>query len=234
MNTKIIAFDADDTLWHNEINYRNAEREFAKAMLPFCNYSEQQIIDYLMEVEGRNIPMLGYGSKTFIIDLAEAAMELCHNNAPNELIRHVMEIGKKTITPKIELFPHVIEVLETLSHKYKLVLATKGDLKDQKYKINNSNLAHFFSHIEIMPEKDSTHYKELLYKCNVTPQEFIMIGNSFKSDIKPVIEIGASAIYIPSKIIWAHEVTEEFEHPRLKKLDSIAQVPEILSSWVNA
>lgn len=226
---RIIAFDADDTLWHNEINYRNAEREFAKAMLPFCSCSEQQITDCLMEVEGRNIPTLGYGSKTFIIALAETAMELCNNNAPNTLIRTVMEIGKKTVAPKMELYPHVTETLEALSSKYRLVLATKGDLKDQKYKIDNSNLAHLFSHIEIMPEKDSTHYMELLAKCNTAPTEFVMIGNSFKSDIKPVLEIGASAIYIPSKIIWAHEVTEEFEHPRLTRTDSIDKIPEIIT-----
>lgn len=101
---KIIAFDADDTLWHNEINFRNAEREFAQAMLPFCN--PEEAVAHLMAVEGRNIPTLGYGTKTFIIALAEAAMELGGENMPNSKIREVMEIGKKTVCPQVELYPY--------------------------------------------------------------------------------------------------------------------------------
>lgn len=227
---KIIAFDADDTLWHNEINFRNAEREFAQAMLPFCR--PEEAIACLMEVEGRNIPTLGYGTKTFIIALAEAAMELGGDAIPNSKIREVMEIGKRTVCPKVELYPHVREVLEMLHNEeqrvgFRMVLATKGDLKDQQYKIGKSGLQDYFSHIEIMSEKDVAGYLALMQKCGVAPQEFIMVGNSFKSDIKPVLELGGSALYIPSEIIWVHEVVEEFAHPNLVRLDSIKELPQI-------
>lgn len=224
-NKGVIAFDADDTLWHNEINFRNAEREFAQAMLPFCD--EKRAIDHLMAVEGRNIPLLGYGTKTFIIALVEAAIELCNNNAPNELIRQVMEIGKKTVTPKMELYPHARETVVRFSKTHRLILATKGDLKDQQYKIGKSGLAKYFSHIEIMSEKDCSSYSALLEKCDVAPEDFVMVGNSFKSDIKPVLEIGASAVYIPSEIIWTHEVVEEFDHHNLIKLNSIRELSEL-------
>ena len=226
-NIKVIAFDADDTLWHNEINFRNAEREFAQAMLPFC--SEERAVAHLMEVEGRNIPLLGYGTKTFIIALVEAAIELCGGKAPNELIIKVMEIGKKTVQPQMKLYEHAEQTLAYFYKTHKLVLATKGDLKDQQYKIERSGLAGYFSHIEIMSEKDVPAYRTLLSKCNVAPEEFIMVGNSFKSDIKPVLEIGASAVYIPSEIIWTHEVVEEFDHPNLVKLDSINQLTELFN-----
>lgn len=221
----VIAFDADDTLWHNEINFRNAEREFAQAMLPFC--TKERAIAHLMEVEGRNIPLLGYGTKTFIIALVETAIELCGGNAPNDLILKVMDIGKKTVTPQMKLYDHAEQTLAHFSKSHKLILATKGDLKDQQYKIEKSGLAGYFSHIEIMSEKDCPNYLALMKKCNIVPENFLMVGNSFKSDIKPVIELGAKAVYIPSEIIWTHEVVEEFDHPNLIRLKNLDQLKEI-------
>lgn len=236
---KIVAFDADDTLWHNEINFRNAEREFAEAMLPFSD--EERAIEHLMRVEGRNIPVLGYGTKTFIIALVEAAIELGGEEIPNETLLRVMEIGKKCVRPNVELYPNAREVIVGLSKLqselgFKLVLATKGDLKDQQYKIEKSGLGSYFSHIEIMSEKDREGYQALVNRCKllfggeseITAKDLIMVGNSFKSDIKPVVELGGKAFYIPSKIIWVHEVIEEFDHPSLVRLDSIAQMPQEL------
>lgn len=220
---KVIAFDADDTLWQNEINYRKAEREFARAMLPFCK-NEEDAVAYLMKVEGRNIPLLGYGSKTFIIALAESAMELSDYKADCHLIKKVMDIGKKTVSPEMELYPHVEQVLQHLGRDHALVLATKGDLRDQQTKIEKSNLARYFSHIEIMSEKHEENYRELLRKLGIAPSQFVMVGNSFKSDIIPVLNIGASAVYIPSEIIWEHEKTEEFEAPNLIRLKSIKEL----------
>lgn len=220
---KVIAFDADDTLWQNEINYRKAEREFARAMLPFCK-NEEDAVAYLMKVEGRNIPLLGYGSKTFMIALAESAMELSDYKADCHLIKKVMDIGKKTVSPEMELYPHVEQVLQHLGRDHALVLATKGDLRDQQTKIEKSNLARYFSHIEIMSEKHEENYRELLCKLGIAPSQFVMVGNSFKSDIIPVLNIGASAVYIPSEIIWEHEKTEEFEAPNLIRLKSIKEL----------
>lgn len=220
---KVIAFDADDTLWQNEINYRKAEREFARVMLPFCK-NEEDAVAYLMKVEGRNIPLLGYGSKTFIIALAESAMELSDYKADCHLIKKVMDIGKRTVSPEMELYPHVEQVLQHLGRDHALVLATKGDLRDQQTKIEKSNLARYFSHIEIMSEKHEENYRELLRKLGIAPSQFVMVGNSFKSDIIPVLNIGASAVYIPSEIIWEHEKTEEFEAPNIIRLKSIKEL----------
>ena len=177
-----------------------------------------------MKVEGRNIPLLGYGSKTFIIALAESAMELSDYKADCHLIKKVMDIGKKTVSPEMELYPHVEQVLQHLGRDHALVLATKGDLRDQQTKIEKSNLARYFSHIEIMSEKHEENYRELLRKLGIAPSQFVMVGNSFKSDIIPVLNIGASAVYIPSEIIWEHEKTEEFEAPNLIRLKSIKEL----------
>lgn len=222
---KVIAFDADDTLWQNEINYRRAEGEFAKIMLPFC--TSEQAIAHLMKVEGRNIPQLGYGSKTFIIALIESAIELSGHKVDNKIIEQVIAIGKTTVSPRMELYPYVEEVLQRLGKSNKLVLATKGDLKDQQEKIRKSGLSQYFCHIEIMSEKQEENYRELLGKLGIAPQEFVMVGNSFKSDIIPVLNIGASAIYIPSELIWEHEKEEEFEDKNLVKLSSIKELTQL-------
>lgn len=212
---KLIAFDADDTLWMNEYHYRNAEIRFCEMMNRFTD--EERANSLLLKREKMNLPLLGYGSKPFIISLIETGIEISNGTISNKEILELIEIGKETIGKPIELLPEVEEVLSQLSHKYPLILATKGDLKEQESKIERSGIDKYFSSIEIMSEKNRESYIKIVKKHSVQPENFLMVGNSFKSDILPVLEIGGSAIYIPSDIIWAHEVTEEIEHPRLKK-----------------
>ena len=223
---KIIAFDADDTLWHNEINYRNAEKEFARTMLPFCE--QQRAIDYLMEVEGRNMELLGYGSKTFIIDMVEAALELSEGRATCEQIREIIGIGKRVVSPPMRVFPDVERTLQRFYPVCPLVLATKGDLKDQRNKIEKSGLGKYFFHIEIMLEKNEAEYGKLLKKLDIPPERCGMVGNSFKSDIRPVIALGASAVYIPREIAWVHDQTQEFEHPAILRLNHLRELEKFL------
>ena len=220
---KLIAFDADDTLWVNEYHYRKAEERYTELMSLWCD--KKTAIDVLLRREKENLPLLGYGSKPFIISLIESGIEISQGNLLNEEITELIEIGKDTIGQEIELLPNVTNVLETLHSKYPLLLATKGDLKEQESKVERSGLKKYFSHIEILSEKNSDTYLNIISKLGIKPENFLMIGNSFKSDILPVLEIGGNAIYIPASITWAHEVVEEQEHPNLIKTDSLNNIP---------
>lgn len=212
---KLIAFDADDTLWINEYHYRNAEIRFCEMMKRYAD--EETANSMLLQREKMNLPLLGYGSKPFIISLIETGIELSRGNISNDEILRLIEIGKETIGRPIELLPEVEDVLSHLSTKYPLILATKGDLKEQESKIERSGLERYFSDVEILSEKNRESYNRIINKHSIEPENFLMVGNSFKSDILPVLEIGGNAIYIPSEIIWAHEVVEEIDHPRLKR-----------------
>lgn len=227
-NIKLIAFDADDTLWVNEYHYRNAEQRFAEVMAPWCDYETANRV--LLRVEKDNLPLLGYGSKAFIISLIECGVELSKGALTNEEILKLINIGKDTIGREIELYPNVEDVLKRLKSHYPLLLATKGDLKEQESKIERSGLKDYFSHIEILSEKNRESYLTIIKRHGIEPHNFLMVGNSFKSDILPVLEIGANAIYIPSEIIWAHEVVEEREHPNLIRADSLDMVTSFLVS----
>jgi putative hydrolase of the HAD superfamily len=216
---KLIAFDADDTLWANEQNYRKAEISFGKMMEKYCSPKEAN--EQLLKVEKRNLPLLGYGSKPFIISLVECGIEISKGALTNDDILELISIGKRTIGQQLEIYPHAENVLKSLSEKYPLSLFTKGDLLEQESKIARSGLSGYFSSVEIMSEKNKLKYSEIIKEHEVKPEEMVMVGNSFKSDILPILEIGGWAVYIPSEIIWAHEVVEEKEHPRLIKADSL-------------
>lgn len=219
---KLIAFDADDTLWVNEYHYRKAEERYAQLMSLWCD--KKTAIDVLLRIEKDNLPLLGYGSKAFIISLVESGIEISQGNLLNEEIEALIQIGKETIGQEIELLPNVNCVLETLHGKYPLLLATKGDLKEQESKVERSGLKKYFNHIEIMSEKNNDNYLNIISKLGIKPENFLMIGNSFKSDILPVLEIGGNAIYIPAAITWAHEIVEEKEHPNLIKTDGLNNI----------
>ncbi len=222
---KLIAFDADDTLWVNEYHYRKAEERFSEVMSPWCDGKRAN--DTLLRVEKENLPLLGYGSKPFIISMIECGIELSGGSVTNDDILKIISIGKDTIGQKIELYPKVKEVLTGLAANYPLLLATKGDLKEQESKIERSGLKKYFTHIEIMSEKNCDSYLSIIRRYGIDPENFLMVGNSFKSDILPVLEIGGNAVYVPSDIIWAHEVVEEVEHPYLVKIDSIEKIIQL-------
>lgn len=225
---KLIAFDADDTLWINEFYYRRAENNFAKMLSGYC--SHEVAIEALLRKEKENLSLLGYGSKAFTLSLIECAIELSQGAITAHQIQELIEIGKATIARKIELMPNSKQTLSTLHLEYPLVLATKGDLKEQEAKVEKSGLGSYFSSIEIMSEKNPESYLKILKQNQIEPQNFLMVGNSFKSDILPVLEIGGNAIYIPAEITWAHELVEEFEHPNLIKTDDIINVPKLFAT----
>jgi putative hydrolase of the HAD superfamily len=205
---KVIAFDADDTLWVNETYFREAEHEFAKLLSKY--ETENKIDQELFKTEIKNLTYYGYGIKGFVLSMVECALELSNYQLNPKIIERILNIGKEMLEKPIELLPDIKVVLKQLRSKYKLIVATKGDLLDQERKLEKSNLLQYFHHIEVMSDKKEKDYKKLLQHLDIHPSEFLMIGNSLKSDVLPLINIGAIAIHVPFHTTWIHEeVTEE-------------------------
>ncbi len=202
-NIKVIGFDADDTLWVNETYFRAAEEEAGKLL---SRYETPNKIDQeLFKMEIKNLPTYGYGVKGFVLSMVELAIELSNGRVSNEVISKMLTIGKDMIHKPIELLDGVEEVLKTLSKDYRLIVATKGDLLDQQRKLEKSGLIDYFHHIEVLSEKHEEDYTKLLKHLDIKPSEFLMVGNSLKSDILPLVNIGAEAIHVPFHTTWQHE-----------------------------
>jgi len=208
-NIKVIGFDADDTLWVNETYYREAELEFAKIMAAYetANKVDQELFKKEME----NLEMYGYGIKSFILSMVESALEMSNNSISNKAIQDILNIGKSMINKPVELLDGVEEVLKALSSKYRLIMATKGDLLDQERKLKNSGLNKYFHHIEVLSDKKEANYSQLLNHLDINPSEFLMVGNSLKSDVLPLVNIKANAIHVPYHTTWIHEQVNEKE-----------------------
>ena len=224
---KTIAFDADDTLWVNETFFRDAEDQFCALFKTYLPYEECQ--KRLFEMEMRNLPMYGYGIKPFTLSLIEAAIEITDNNVSIHQISELIKLGKTMLEAPVVLIDGIEEVLDTLSRKHKLVVATKGDLLDQERKLERSGLSKYFHHIEVMSDKKPKHYLKLVNHLDIQPDEFLMIGNSLKSDILPVLDIGAHAYHIPFHTTWIHEQVEEtIEHANFKELSNASEIFKFL------
>ena len=208
-NIKVIGFDADDTLWVNETYYREAELEFAKLLGAYetANKIDQELFKKEME----NLSMYGYGIKSFILSMVESALEISNKSISNKAIQDILNIGKNMINKPVELLDGVEEVLKALFPKYRIILATKGDLLDQERKLENSGLTKYFHHIEVLSDKKEANYSQLLNHLDINPSEFLMIGNSLKSDVLPLVNIKANAIHVPYHTTWVHEQVKEEE-----------------------
>lgn len=208
-NIKVIAFDADDTLWVNETYFREAEKEFARLL---SKYETKNKIDQeLFKMEIKNLSLYGYGVKGFMLSMIESALELSNYTLPQKTIEEILNIGKDMLQKPIELLDGVETVLQQLQGKYKLIVATKGDLLDQERKLEKSGLLQYFHHIEVMSEKKEADYRKLLGHLDIQAADFLMIGNSLKSDVLPLVNIGASAIHVPFHTTWAHEEVSQSE-----------------------
>jgi putative hydrolase of the HAD superfamily len=206
---KVIGFDADDTLWVNETYFRDAELDFARLM---SGYETANKVDQeLFKMEMKNLPLYGYGVKGFVLSMVEMALELSNHTVSSRTIDQIINIGKEMLNKPVELLEGVDETLAELSKKYRLILATKGDLLDQERKLEKSGLLDYFHHIEVLSDKKEENYSKLLNHLDIKPSEFLMIGNSLKSDILPLVNIKAKAIHIPFHTTWAHEEVSENE-----------------------
>jgi putative hydrolase of the HAD superfamily len=227
MNPKIIAFDADDTLFVNEPYFQEVEQEFCALMSDYL--SSQGLSQELFKIEIANLDLYGYGIKGYILSMIEAAMTISNNTISIEIIEKIIQLGKELLQKPIELLDGVEDTLNALHGKYKLIVATKGDLKDQQSKLHRSGLGHYFHHIEVMADKQELNYTKLLNRLEIQPNEFFMIGNSLKSDVLPVLAIGGFAVHIPFHTTWEHEkIAHKVEHPNFKTLEHITDVLGLL------
>ena len=226
MNNKIIAFDADDTLWHNEPYFDEAQERFAQLFQDYT--SKQEILQLILNHQVKNLPLYGFGIKAFTLSMIDSALELTNNKISGDGIQKIITIGRDLLQKPVELLPNVENVLTQLNGKYKLVVATKGDLKDQHRKLHDSGIGHFFHHIEVLSDKTELDYEKMLGRLEVAAADFIMIGNSLKSDVLPILNIGGHAIHIPYRTTWEYEKIDfEIEHENFKALENIKQVVDL-------
>ncbi|MEP7231726.1 MAG: HAD family hydrolase [Ginsengibacter sp.] len=229
MNIKVIAFDADDTLWVNEPYFQETEKKFCNLLedyLPHHTISQE-----LFKTEMNNLALYGYGVKGFMLSMVETALKVSDKTLNLAIIEKAIQYGKDLLDKPIEMLEGVEDVLKALSGKYKLVVATKGDLLDQERKLKKSGIEHYFHHTEIMSDKKQSDYQKLIKHLDILPKEFMMIGNSIKSDVLPVLEIGGHAVHVPYHTTWAHEHAEaNVDHANFKQVYHINDILPFLLS----
>ena len=227
MNPKIIAFDADDTLWHNEPYFDEAQERFCVLFQDYA--SSQEILGLILNHQVKNLPLYGFGIKAFTLSMIESALELTNHKISGQNIQKVIQIGKDLLQKPVELLPNVTEVLEQLKGSHKLIVATKGDLKDQHRKLHDSGIGAYFHHIEVMSDKAELDYEKMLVRLDCKAEDFLMIGNSLKSDVLPVLNIGGHAIHIPYHTTWEYEKIDfEIEHDNFKSFTNITEILPLL------
>ena len=220
---QVIAFDADDTLWVNEPYFQETEKEFCNLLQDYLPH--HTISQELFRTEMKNLHLYGYGVKGFMLCMIETIAHVSQGTASFTLIEKAIALGQDLLQRPIELLPGVEETLQQLQGRYKLVMATKGDLLDQERKLKKSGLENYFHHIEIMSDKQIPDYQKLLKHLDCQPQHFLMLGNSIKSDILPVLEIGGHAAHIPYHVTWTHEQHEHhLEHPQFVELSCLEDI----------
>ncbi len=225
----IIAFDADDTLWHNEILYREAKAQFQNLLARY--QSPEQVAQRLDEIEIHNVAWYGYGIKSFTLSMVETAVEVSNGQVSGDEIQVILAFGKRMHSAEVQLFERAQDILAQLAQEHALMLITKGELLEQSRKLEKSGLAHYFRHIEIVQDKTAASYHSLLEKYALRPDRFLMVGNSLKSDILPVIEIGGQAVYIPFEHTWAHEVVavEGSQQTTYFEIEHIGELPALVA-----
>ena len=223
---KVIAFDADDTLWTNETYFREAEETFAVLL---SKYETKTKIDQeLFKTEIKNLAIYGYGIKGFVLSMIECALVVSNYKLPQETIGKILDIGKDMLEKPIELLDGVEEVLQGLQGKYRLIVATKGDLLDQERKLEKSNLLQYFHHVEVMSDKKEKDYLKLVKHLDIAPSQLLMIGNSLKSDVLPLLNTNASAIHVPFHTTWIHEEILEEDQQKLDYI-TLVNIKELIA-----
>ncbi|NOT76799.1 MAG: HAD family hydrolase [Cyclobacteriaceae bacterium] len=220
---KVIAFDADDTLWDNEIYFQETEKKFFELLEEYL--PQHSTARELLRIEIKNIPLYGYGIKAFMLSMIETAIHVSDKTIGNTVIEKIIQYGQELLDKPIQKLEGVEDVLIALKGKYRLVVATKGDLLDQERKLKKSGIINYFHHTEIMSEKADSDYLKLIRHLDIQPHEFMMIGNSIKSDILPVLNIGGHAFHIPYHVTWGHEkIEKKVEHQNFRQLNNIREV----------
>jgi len=227
-NRRVIAFDADDTLWHNENIFENMQERYRSLL---ARYHPAATVDRaLLATEKRNVGLYGYGVKGFTLSAVETAIELSAGNVSAEEIKTILDLGRNMLAHPVELLDGVADTLAALAGSHRLLVITKGDLRDQERKLAKSGLAAHFQHVEIVSEKDESTYAAILRRHGIAPAEFLMVGNSVKSDILPVLALGGAGVHVPYHLTWALDHTEQVPDAdgRFFQLKSLRELPALL------
>jgi putative hydrolase of the HAD superfamily len=227
---ELVALDADDTLWHNEPLYTSTREQFRSLL---ARYEPAGVLDdRLYEVELRNLQHFGYGVKGFVLSMIESAIELTDGRLESADVRTIIEWGRQMLCSPVELLDGVKEAVEDLAGAYPIILLTKGDLLHQESKLARSGLGQYFSGIEIVSEKDAHVYRNVMKRYAVPADRFVMVGNSLRSDILPVLEAGAHAVYVPYEISWVHERVSDqaLAAAQFHRIAHIRELPGLLGT----
>jgi putative hydrolase of the HAD superfamily len=225
---QVLGLDADDTLWHTEHLYRQSEERFVQML---CRYADPDWINTrLYQAETRNLQHFGYGIKSFTLSMIETAIELTDGRISGQDIQRLIDQAKEMLDAEVELIEHASQAVATLAQSHTLMLITKGDLMDQESKIARSGLEPYFQSIEVVSDKNGESYQRLLRRHSIDPHLFMMVGNSLRSDILPVLELGSTAVYIPYPTTWLHEAADlpAADTPGFYQLEHLGQLPELI------
>lgn len=225
----IIGFDADDTLWHNERLYVRAQDQLKAILARYL--VDDQMDEHLNQTEMRNLEHYGYGIKAFALSMIETAIELTDGRIEARDIKQIMDNARAMLTADVELLDHVDEALGVLSSEHPLMLITKGDLRDQESKIARSGLSTHFRYVEIVSDKARENYSAILQRLSLSPTDFLMVGNSLRSDILPVLELGATAVYVPQELTWVHESADlpPASQTGFHQIEHMGQLPALVA-----
>jgi putative hydrolase of the HAD superfamily len=224
----LVAFDADDTLWHNELLYAETKRKLRELLLPCVD--GKTVEQRLYQTEMRNLPLYGYGIKSFALSMIETAIELTGGGIPAAEILQIISFVKEMLAADVVLFEHAEETLSVLARHYPLMLITKGDLRDQQAKLARSQMDRYFQSVEVVSDKTEQAYASLLDRHGVAPERFLMVGNSLRSDVLPVLALGAYAVYVPYQLTWLHEQVQgpHAGQDGFFEVEHLGQVPALI------
>jgi len=230
---EMIAFDADDTLWHNEVHYRDTQVQFLHILSPWAK--PERVNAVLNEIEMGNLALYGYGVKAFTLSMLETAVKVSGARIEGEAVGQILALGREMLQEEVTLLPGVEETLNILSEDYPLMVITKGDILDQTNKVKRSGLAKYFRRVEVVSDKTPLTYQEVLSKNQIDPARFVMVGNSIRSDILPVLALGGCAIHIPADTTWEHEMVSDFDDTQdgFYTLNTMKELPELLTRLVS-
>lgn len=225
---KVLAFDADDTLWDCQSWFDEVEHKCCELLAPWATPDE--VSQGLFATERKNLPLTGYGTKAFTLSLIENAVRVSRQQLTGDVVMQLLDLGRQLLLFPTTPLPEVEATLRQLSQsrRYRLVVFTKGELLDQENKLHRSGLEPYFSHMETVSNKTEKEYRQLCENLGVAPEQTLMVGNSFRSDIAPALQAGAYAVHIPYHVVWELEKSEEFPHPRLQKITRFSQLLDIL------
>ena len=227
-NIKVIAFDADDTLWDCQSWFDEAERRCCELLSPWV--TAREVSEGLVQTERKNLALTGYGTKAFTLSLVENAVRVSRGQITGDVVMELLMLGQQLLQFPTTPLPEVEDTLQELSRlrHYRLVVFTKGELMDQEGKLRRSGLEQYFSHVETVSNKTEQEYRQLCENLGVAPEETLMVGNSFRSDIAPALTAGAWAVHIPYHVVWELEKSEEFAHERLHKISRFSELLDLL------